>query len=188
MFKAPESPYLVPFDGSFRVAKASTTPLTDSHDHKGKHRKAAARELNQLQRVLAAGDKHAVLLVFQARDAAGKDGTIRAVMTGMNPSGCQVYSFKQPSTEELDHDFLWRNQVRVPERGRIGIFNRSHYEDVLLVRVHGLAPKKAIEARYDQINAFDKHLAENGTLIMKFCLRICKKEQKERLRVPPQSD
>ena len=106
MFEAPASPYLVPFDGSFRVSKASTSALTDRHRHKGKHRKSLTERLRQLQRVLAAGDRHAVLLVFQAMDAAGKDGTIRAVMRGVDSSGCQVFSFKQPSPEELDHDDL----------------------------------------------------------------------------------
>ena len=112
MFEAPDSPYLVPFDGTFRVADASTTPQTDGKPHRGKHRRARTEELNKLQRVLAAGDKHAVLLVFQAMDAAGKDSTIRSVMQGVDPSGCQVYSFKKPSNEELDHDFLWRTTCR----------------------------------------------------------------------------
>ena len=136
MFEAPVSPYLVPFDGSFSVADASTKPLTDGHRHRKKHRRKATRNLNKLQRVLAAGDRHAVLLVFQAMDAAGKDSTIRAVMQGVDPSGCQVFSFKRPSSTELDHDFLWRTTCRLPERGRIGIFNRSQYEEVLVVRVH----------------------------------------------------
>ena len=136
MFKAPESAYLVPFDGSFRVADASTTPKTDGKPHKGKHRRQRTEDLNKLQRVLAAGDKHSILLVFQAMDAAGKDSTIRSVMQGVDPSGCQVFSFKKPSSLELDHDFLWRTTCRLPERGRIGIFNRSQYEEVLVVRVH----------------------------------------------------
>jgi polyphosphate kinase 2 (PPK2 family) len=119
MFEAPASAYLVPFDGSFRVSEASTSALTERHPHKGKHRKRATDSLKQLQRVLAAGDRHAVLLVFQAMDA----------MQGVDPSGCQVFSFKKPSSQELDHDFLWRTSNRLPERGRIGIFNRSHYEE-----------------------------------------------------------
>ena len=114
MFEAPASPYLVPFDGSFKVADASTAPLTDGHMHKGKHRRGLTESLKQLQRVLAAGDRHAVLLVFQAMDAAGKDSTIRSVMQGVDPSGCQVFSFKKPSSLELDHDFLWRG-LRSPE-------------------------------------------------------------------------
>jgi polyphosphate kinase 2 (PPK2 family) len=136
MFEAPQSPYLVPFDGSFTVAAASTSPRTDGLPHKGKHRRQRTEDLNKLQRVLAAGDRHAVLLVFQAMDAAGKDSTIRSVMQGVDPSGCQVFSFKKPSSLELDHDFLWRTTCRLPERGRIGIFNRSQYEEVLVVRVH----------------------------------------------------
>ena len=113
MFEAPDSPYLVSFDGDFDVSKASTTPQTDGHSHKGKHRKKVAENLNTLQRVLAAGDRHAVLLVFQAMDAAGKDSTIRSVMQGIDPSGCQVFSFKKPSSLELDHDFLWRTTCRL---------------------------------------------------------------------------
>ncbi len=137
MFDAPESEYLVPFDGSFQVAERQhRTPMTDGHRHKGKHRKARRASSIKLQRVLAAGDRHSVLLVFQAMDAAGKDSTIRAVMQGVDPSGCQVFSFKHPSATELDHDFLWRTTCCLPERGRIGIFNRSQYEEVLVVRVH----------------------------------------------------
>ena len=136
MFEAPKSEYLVPFDGSFRVADASTKPLTDAPRHKGRYRRESREKLNILQRVLAAGDRHSILLVFQAMDAAGKDSTIRAVMQGVDPSGCQVFSFKKPSDLELDHDFLWRTTCRLPERGRIGIFNRSQYEEVLVVRVH----------------------------------------------------
>lgn len=191
MFNAPESPYLVPFDGSFRVTKASTTPLTNGHRHKGKHRKTAARELNQLQRVLAAGDKHAVLLVFQAMDAAGKDGTIRAVMQGVDPSGCQVFSFKKPTSKELDHDFLWRTTNCLPERGRIGIFNRSQYEEVLVVRVHpGILKYQKLPDPFDLETIWDErlgsirdqeeHLARNGTVILKFWLNVSKDEQKRR--------
>ena len=191
MFEAPESPYLVPFDGSFRVADASTTPLTDGKPHKGKHRRARTEELNKLQRVLAAGDKHAVLLVFQAMDAAGKDSTIRSVMQGVDPSGCQVYSFKKPSNEELDHDFLWRTTCRLPERGRIGIFNRSQYEEVLVVRVHpeildyqklpaDLSRDTIWEDRLTSIRQQEEHLARNGTVIIKFWLNVSKDEQKRR--------
>jgi PPK2 family polyphosphate:nucleotide phosphotransferase len=191
MFEAPESPYLVPFDGSFRVADASTTPLTDGHGHKGKHRKRAREDLNKLQRVLAAGDRHAVLLVFQAMDAAGKDSTIRAVMQGVDPSGCQVFSFKKPSNLELDHDFLWRTTCRLPERGRIGIFNRSQYEEVLVVRVHPkilgyqkLPDPVDLETIWDErlrsIREQEEHLARNGTVILKFWLNVSKDEQKRR--------
>ena len=191
MFEAPKSPYLVPFDGSFRVSEASTSAVTDSPLHKGKHRKEATRNLNQLQRVLAAGDRHAVLLVFQAMDAAGKDSTIRAVMQGVDPSGCQVFSFKKPSSLELDHDFLWRTTCRLPERGRIGIFNRSQYEEVLVVRVHPQileAQKLPGEINLDtiwddrlkSIREQEEHLARNGTVILKFWLNVSKDEQRRR--------
>ena len=191
MFEAPVSPYLVPFDGSFRVSAASTTAVTDGHSHKRKHRKDATRNLNKLQRVLAAGDRHAVLLVFQAMDAAGKNSTIRAVMQGVDPSGCQVFSFKKPSSLELDHDFLWRTTCRLPERGRISIFNRSQYEEVLVVRVHPQilgAQKLPGEVNLDtiwddrlrSIREQEEHLARNGTVILKFWLNVSKDEQKRR--------
>ena len=191
MFDAPKSPYLVPFDGSFRVSKASTSPQTNGHRHVRKHRKEATRNLNRLQRVLAAGDRHAVLLVFQAMDAAGKDSTIRAVMQGVDPSGCQVFSFKKPSSLELDHDFLWRTSCRLPERGRIGIFNRSQYEEVLVVRVHPQIleaqklPNKPDLAtiwgeRLQSIREQEAHLARNGTVILKFWLNVSRDEQKRR--------
>ena len=191
MFEAPETEYLVPFDGSFRVSDASTNGVTGRHRHKKQHRRAAIESLNMLQRVLAAGDRHAVLLVFQAMDAAGKDSTIRAVMQGVDPSGCQVFSFKKPSSKELDHDFLWRTSRCLPERGRIGIFNRSHYEEVLVVRVHPqiLASQKLpgelnLETIWDDrlksIREHEEHLARNGTVILKFWLNVSKDEQKKR--------
>ena len=191
MFEAPESPYLVPFDGSFDVASASTAPQTDGHPHKGKHRTKRTENLNKLQRVLAAGDRHAVLLVFQAMDAAGKDSTIRSVMQGVDPSGCQVFSFKKPSSLELDHDFLWRTTCRLPERGRIGIFNRSQYEEVLVVRVHPeilryqklpgeLNLETIWEQRLTSIRQQEEHLARNGTVILKFWLNVSRDEQKRR--------
>jgi PPK2 family polyphosphate:nucleotide phosphotransferase len=191
MFEAPETEYLVPFDGSFRVSDASTNGVTGRHRHKKQHRRAAIESLNKLQRVLAAGDRHAVLLVFQAMDAAGKDSTIRAVMQGVDPSGCQVFSFKKPSSKELDHDFLWRTSRCLPERGRIGIFNRSHYEEVLVVRVHPqiLASQKLpgelnLETIWDDrlksIREHEEHLARNGTVILKFWLNVSKDEQKKR--------
>ena len=126
MFEAPSSPYLVPFDGSFRLADLPTE-IKDRPSKKElkKALEDKVEELHDLQRILYAHDRHAVLLVFQAMDAAGKDSTIRAVMSGVNPAGCQVYSFKKPSSNELDHDFLWRTARCLPERGRIGIFNRS---------------------------------------------------------------
>ena len=191
MFEAPESPYLVPFDDSFRVADASTVTLTEGPGHKGKYRKKSRLELNKLQRVLAAGDRHAVLLVFQAMDAAGKDSTIRSVMQGVDPSGCQVFSFKKPSSLELDHDFLWRTSCRLPERGRIGIFNRSQYEEVLVVRVHPqilqsqqlpdpIDPATIWDERLRSIREQEEHLARNGTVILKFWLNVSKEEQKRR--------
>ena len=191
MFEAPSSDYLVPFDNSFRVASAGTRPKTDGHSHKGKHRRNAMENLNKLQRVLAAGDRRAVLLIFQAMDAAGKDSTIRAVMQGVDPSGCQVFTFKPPSILELDHDFLWRTTVRLPERGRIGIFNRSHYEEVLVVRVHPhiLASQKLpgevnLETIWDDrlksIREHEEHLARNGTVVLKFWLNVSKDDQKIR--------
>ncbi len=193
---APDSPYLVPFDGRWKIAKARTSPPKNAP--KGKKGKAANKrvlgenvaELYELQRKLYADNRFALLLVFQAMDAAGKDGTIRAVMTGINPAGCQVSTFKRPSAEELDHDFLWRVQRRLPERGRIGIFNRSHYEEVLVVRVHPEIldgqrlpdrPKKIWQERYASIREMEKHLARNGTVVVKFFLHVSKDEQKQRL-------
>jgi len=148
-------------------------------------------ELAQAQELLYASDVYSVLIVLQAMDAAGKDGTIRHVMSGVNPQGCQVFSFKRPSDEELDHNFLWRYSKCLPERGRIGIFNRSYYEEVLVVRVHPeilagqkLPPGKRDDSfwrkRFDDINAFERHLTRNGTLILKFFLHVSKQEQKRR--------
>jgi PPK2 family polyphosphate:nucleotide phosphotransferase len=147
--------------------------------------------LAEEQDKLYAQDRWSVLLVFQAMDAAGKDGTIKHVMSGVNPQGCQVYSFKQPSAEELDHNFLWRYHNRLPERGRIGIFNRSYYEEVLVVRVHeeilrrqkmppALVGKRIWDERLEDIAAFERYLARNGTVILKFFLHVSRKEQKKR--------
>jgi PPK2 family polyphosphate:nucleotide phosphotransferase len=147
--------------------------------------------LAECQDKLYAQDRWAVLLVFQAMDAAGKDSTIKHVMSGVNPQGCQVFSFKQPSVEELDHDFLWRYMRYMPERGRIGIFNRSYYEEVLVVRVHRellarqrLPPqvtgKRIWTQRYEDISAFERYLARNGVVILKFFLHVSRKEQKRR--------
>lgn len=135
----------------------------------------------ELQEVLFAEKKHALLIVLQAMDAGGKDGTIRNVMTGMNPQGCTVTSFKIPSAEELEHDFLWRVHKAVPGKGHVGVFNRSHYEDVLIVRVHKIVPKSVWSERYSQINTFERLLAKNGVTIIKFFLHISKDEQKKRL-------
>src|SRR5215831_9083370 len=148
-------------------------------------------DLAEAQELLYADGRYGILIVLQAMDAAGKDGTIKHVMSGVNPQGCQVFSFKKPTAEELDHNFLWRYMIRLPERGRIGIFNRSYYEDVLVVKVHrqlldpqklppGKHGKSFWEARYDDINAFERHLVRNGTVVLKFFLHISKGEQKRR--------
>lgn len=188
------SPYLVAFDGSFRIADAPTAPpLTAPGKKELKARlRARRRELADLQELLYADNRHAVLLVFQAMDAAGKDGTIRRVLKGVNPAGCQVFSFKTPSREELDHDFLWRVAQRTPERGRIGVFNRSHYEEVLIVRVH---PEHLVgqrlpvsdagspafwNRRFESIEAWERHLADSGTVILKFFLHVSRDEQRDR--------
>jgi PPK2 family polyphosphate:nucleotide phosphotransferase len=147
--------------------------------------------LAELQDKLYAQDRWAVLLIFQAMDAAGKDGAIKHVMSGINPQGCQVYSFKTPSAEELDHDFLWRSVQRVPERGRIGIFNRSYYEEVLVVRVHPeilasqrippeLASKDIWHDRFQDIASYERYLSRNGVVVRKFFLNVSRKEQKKR--------
>ncbi len=150
------------------------------------------QRLRALQDVLYAQDIYSLLIIFQAMDAAGKDGAIEHVMSGVNPQGCHVVSFKQPSSEELDHDFLWRCQKNLPERGKIGIFNRSHYEEVLVVRVHpqilqsqSLPPevkndKDVWKKRFKHIRDWEDHLAENGTHVIKFFLNISKEEQKAR--------
>jgi PPK2 family polyphosphate:nucleotide phosphotransferase len=137
--------------------------------------------LAELQHVMWAENKHSLLVVLQGMDTSGKDGTIRHVFTGVNPQGCRVTSFKVPSAEEADHDFLWRVHAAAPRLGEIGMFNRSHYEDVLVVRVHGLVPKEVWRARYRQINAFERHLTECGTTVLKFYLHISREEQRRRL-------
>jgi PPK2 family polyphosphate:nucleotide phosphotransferase len=149
-------------------------------------------ELTEAQELLYADGRYSVLIVLQAMDAAGKDGTIKHVMSGVNPQGCQVFSFKKPSAEELAHNFLWRYMKSLPERGRIGIFNRSYFEDVLVVKVHPellgrqlprdkeKVGKKFWEERYEDINAFERHLVRNGTLVLKIFLHVSKGEQKRR--------
>jgi PPK2 family polyphosphate:nucleotide phosphotransferase len=187
------SPYRVPFDGSFRLGEAPTGPPPDAPDKEACQARLdeLTDRLEDLQRVLYAHDRFSLLLVFQAMDAAGKDGTIRAIMDGVDPSGCQVSSFKQPSAEELDHDFLWRITRRLPERGRIGIFNRSHYEEVLVVRVHpeylkgqklpDIPPLPLLwEQRFESIREYERHLARNGTVIVKFFLNVSREEQRQR--------
>ena len=138
------------------------------------------KRLDDLQYLFYAEKKRALLIVLQAIDAGGKDGTIRHVMSGVNPQGCRVTAFKVPSAEEQAHDFLWRSHLAVPERGMIGIFNRSYYEDVLVVRVHNLVSKGIWKKRYDEINLFEKLMTENQVVILKFFLHISKKEQKRR--------
>ena len=144
--------------------------------------KKNAEKMAAIARRLYAENKRSILLVLQGMDTAGKDSTIRNTMRGVNPRSCQVVSFKKPSEEELDHDFLWRIHKSVPRKGNIGIFNRSHYEDVLVVRVHNLVPEEIWSRRYEQINEFEKILTENGTTIIKCYLHISKEEQRERLQ------
>ena len=187
----------------YRVTKGKGFRLKDIDP--GDTRKLKSDQKDEAKAVLAQGvewlaeeqdklyaqDRWSVLLVFQAMDAAGKAGTIKHVMSGVNPQGCQVYSFKAPSPEELDHDFLWRTTKCLPERGRIGIFNRSYYEEVLVVRVHQailarqklppeLVTKRIWDERLEDIAAFERYLARNGTVILKFFLHVSRKEQKER--------
>lgn len=190
---AVDSPYLVPCDGGFRVARSPTQPPDDGLGKPAREErlKALVEELSELQHVLYADDRRSLLLIFQAMDAAGKDSTIRAVLSGVDPSGCQVYSFKQPSREELDHDFLWRTACRLPQRGRIGVFNRSYYEEVLAVRAQPelldaqrlprRPPLKQLwEQRHESIRDHEKHLARNGTLVVKFWLHVSAEEQRKR--------
>ena len=167
-------------------------PLCSSKEEcKGRLAKQA-EDLTELQELMYAHNRYALLIILQAMDAAGKDGAIKHVMSGVNPQGCQVYSFKHPSAEELDHDFLWRTTLALPERGRIGIFNRSYYEEVLIVRVHPKIleaeniPKESHskdiwESRYRSIRDHERHLHENGTRIIKFFLHISCEEQRKRL-------
>jgi len=151
------------------------------HSMKASLRKSI-QHLDSLQYLLYAEHKHALLIILQGRDAAGKDGTIRHVMAGINPQGCIVTPFKEPTPEELEHDFLWRIHKAVPPVGDVGIFNRSHYEDVLVVRVHDLVPKEVWSRRYEQINTFERILAENHVRILKFFLHISKDEQRKRFQ------
>ncbi len=191
--QGPESPWRVPFDGSFVLEDAATAPPKDAPGKKGCRKRLGKlnEDIAELQRALYAADRHSLLLVFQAMDAAGKDGTIRALLSGVNPAGCQVFSFKQPSSQELDHDFLWRTARCLPERGRIGVFNRSYYEEVLVVRVHPeyLAGQRLPEpldldglwpARFASIAAHEQHLAQSGTAVLKFWLNVSHEEQRQR--------
>lgn len=140
------------------------------------------KKLRELQELLFASNRYKVLIILQGMDTSGKDGTVRHVMDGFNPSGVHVWSFKKPSEEELAHDYLWRVHAKMPRNGEVHVFNRSHYEDVLIVRVHDLVPRDVWKKRYDQINAFERILAENNTVILKFFLHISKNEQRKRLQ------
>jgi PPK2 family polyphosphate:nucleotide phosphotransferase len=179
-----DSPYLAEPGKKLRLHK-----LDPSQKGPFKHKDDAAAEiaanlldLEKLQDKLYAGSEKALLIVIQAIDTGGKDGAIKHVFSGINPEGCQVSSFKQPSKLELAHDFLWRIHAAMPPRGTIGIFNRSHYESVIVERVHNLVPKKVWSKRYDTINQFEQMLTDEGTVIVKFFLNISKAEQKERLK------
>jgi len=175
---------MVPPDKKIELAKfdpADTLDYENDHKTEAKLEKTIKR-LDELQNLLYAERKRALLVVLQGMDAAGKDGTIRHVMSGVNPQGCSVTSFKVPNSEELAHDFLWRIHKAVPEKGMIGIFNRSQYEDVLVVRVHNLVPKEVWKARYDEINRFERNLGENDVKILKFFLHISREEQQKRFR------
>ena len=165
-----------------KISTDNTQNLKDKSDA-NKILEENIERMQELQNRLYASDKYSLLLIFQAMDAAGKDSTIKHVMSGLNPQGTQVFSFKKPSDEELDHGYLWRISKALPERGRIGIFNRSHYEEVLVVRVHDLIKFQKLPdevKRYEQINNFEKYLYENGTIILKFFLHVSKEEQKQR--------
>jgi len=180
--------------GSKVRLKSIDTDSTGSYESKEtakKHLQKGVEELRRMQEMLYAQDQQALLLVFQAMDGAGKDSTIEHVMSGVNPQGCQVFSFKSPSSEELDHDFLWRTAKCLPERGRIGIFNRSYYEETLVVRVHpeylekqrlprDLSTDRIFDHRFEDIRNWEKYLTRNGTVIRKFYLHVSKDEQKRR--------
>jgi len=189
------------FAKSFRIADGTHFRLKDvnpadtlgmkSKDHAQKNLEQGIARLSELQEKLYAQDRWAILLILQAMDAAGKDSTIKHVMSGVNPQGCNVTSFKAPSSEDLDHDFLWRSQRFLPERGKIGIFNRSYYEEVLVVRVHPemlarekmperMVTDKIWQERFEDINAFERHLARNGTIVLKIFLNVSRNEQRKR--------
>ena len=180
------------FTGKFRVEPGNKINLEEidarwkpdgmSRDDADEEFRHLTEKLRDLQHLMYAEDKHSLLIVLQGRDAAGKDGTIRHVFGPMNPQGCKVTSFKVPSKIELAHDFLWRCHLAAPGRGKVGIFNRSHYEDVLVVRVHGLVPESIWSKRFEHINAFERLLADNNTTVLKFYLHIDREEQLERFK------
>lgn len=200
MINAIETPYLVKTQKPFLVSNTLTHPPQEIEPIKAllkKELKQLRKDISEWQYRLFAEDKQSLLLIFQAMDAAGKDSTIRAVLSGVNPAGCHVSSFKKPSAEELDHDFLWRSAIRLPERGRIGVFNRSYYEETLVVRVHPeylcyqrlpdlpaelneISLQDLWQTRFESIIDHEKHLSRNGTVIIKFWLNVSKNEQKRR--------
>jgi PPK2 family polyphosphate:nucleotide phosphotransferase len=184
--------HLVPFDGKFSVRDFSTKPPKDipSKAELEEELGELVDELDELQHVLFADERFAVLSIFQAMDAAGKDSTIRNVFSGVNPAGFRVHAFGRPSELELRHDFLWRCEQRLPERGKIGIFNRSHYEEMLVVRVHPefldaqhlpkIDKRRIWDKRFESIRSFEQHLARNGTVVVKFWLNVSRDEQRKR--------
>lgn len=190
------TPFVAPFrfdgSGEFHLNSHKTKEKGGLDKDKGeKIIEANRKRLNDLQEKLYAQDRWSLLLIFQGMDAAGKDSAIKSVFDGINPQGCEVHSFKQPSTLELDHDFLWRSMIALPQRGRIGIFNRSYYEECLVVRVHpevlakekipsGLVSKNIWRERFEDISAVERYLARNGTVILKFFLNVSREEQRER--------
>lgn len=195
LFEPVTSPYLVPYDRPFDARRAATRPPEDAPGKKD-NQAALAEAVERLaarQELMFADDRYAVLIIFQAMDAAGKDGTLRAVLSGVNPAGVQVASFKVPTALELEHDFLWRCNAVVPPRGIVGVWNRSHYEEVLAVRVNpqflggqhlprGTEDLPALWAeRFESIRAYEQHLARNGTVILKFWLNVSREEQRDRL-------
>ncbi|TPG66415.1 polyphosphate kinase 2 family protein [Hymenobacter nivis] len=186
--KYPETPAVLVKNKHFKLADVSTKDKgvfgeTYAHKESAQPRLAALRQrLVELQENLYAEHQRSLLLVFQAMDTGGKDGAIGNLLTGVNPAGVQVASFKAPSAAELAHDFLWRIHLKAPSRGHIGVFNRSHYEDVLVTRVHELIDKKTAHQRFDDINNFEQLLTRSGTRILKFFLHISKEEQAERLQ------
>ncbi len=203
MSKKPSKPladelknYIAPFrvdgSGEFHLKSHKTNEKGGlDKDKAAKIIEANRGRLNDFQEKLYAQDRWSLLLIFQGMDAAGKDSAIKSVFEGVNPQGCEVWSFKQPSTRELDHDFMWRSMIALPERGRIGIFNRSYYEECLVVRVHPevlakqkippqLVTKDIWRERFEDITALEKYLARNGTVILKFFLNVSKEEQRER--------
>jgi PPK2 family polyphosphate:nucleotide phosphotransferase len=189
-------PYVAPFcfdgSGEFHLKSHMTNEKGGIDKDKGeKIIEANRKRLSDFQAKLFAQNQWSLLLIFQGMDASGKDSAIKSVFDGVNPQGCQVYSFKTPTSKELDHDFLWRSMIYLPERGRIGIFNRSYYEEVLIVRVHReilgkeklpptLVRRTIWRERFEDISAFEKHLARNGTVVLKFFLNVSKEEQRER--------